>query len=109
MTPIQLDLPAEAITLFNHLYDPPRDASCLEEDLIAIKLPNDIFIDVGWYPPLDPEGHYVIRLYRQSWDKQLIDPIESACVTEVVNEIQRLAANPYGAESANKPSVPTAR
>lgn len=34
----------------------------LNEDLMQIEYGDEYFIDVGWYPSLDPKGFFLIRI-----------------------------------------------
>ena len=59
MTPLSLKLPRGAEIAFNSLYD-SKQPILLIQDVLFVSLPNDIYIDVGWYPEHDPSGAYRI-------------------------------------------------
>ena len=54
-------------------------------------MPNDIYIDVGWYPEHDPQGGYRVSAYRGEWRNQLIEPIRTANAHEAAEVVSRLA------------------
>jgi hypothetical protein len=90
MTPIRIDLPAGA-EIANYIY-PEMDLDDLDQDLLTVRLPNNYFIDVGWYPENAPNGHYLIRLFEGTWDNQKLDsPIMTRDVSQVVYYVQKLA------------------
>ena len=38
----------------------------LRDDLLFVRYPNDVAIVVGWLPEFNPEGTYVISVYRDA-------------------------------------------
>ena len=90
MNPISIALP-EGAEISNYLY-PHLDLSDLTQDMLTVRLPTDYYVDVGWYPEHDPNGRFVVRVFRETWDsQQLAQPIESRSIYEVVTAVQRLA------------------
>lgn len=89
MHPMALDLPNGCVVT-NCLY-PSREPDDLTQDLLTVGLPNGVIIDVGWYPESDPSGRYVIRAFDQFWDRQLIKPIETTELDEVVRRVESLS------------------
>ena len=55
MTPLSLKLPRGAEIAFNSLYD-SKQPILLIQDVALVSMPNDIYIDVGWYPEHDPRA-----------------------------------------------------
>jgi len=54
--------------------DVGRDVSLqlelLQEDLLQVRYPNDITLDVGWYPAFRANGRFVIQIIKsKDWDK----------------------------------------
>jgi hypothetical protein len=64
-------------------YEIPEDLSLLDQDILEIELPNGINIDVGWFPENDPNGAFVIRVYRQDIRRPLRSPIQTRNSLEV--------------------------
>jgi hypothetical protein len=90
MNLVELKLPKGAKVLFNSLYR-ASTPSFLTQDLLAVELPNQVVIDVGWYPQFDPLGSYLVSVFRQTWENQLVEPIETRDIDQVVAEVERLA------------------
>jgi len=88
MTAVHLSLPEEAIVR-GALYA-ENDPAYLVQDLLEVELPRGIFIDVGWYPDHDPNGHYRIVVFERSWDNQLADYVTTD-VTDVKFQVESLA------------------
>jgi hypothetical protein len=90
MNPISITIPAGA-EISNYLY-PDLDVSDLTQDIVTVRLPTGYYIDVGWYPEHDPNGHFVVRVFRGTWDcQQLPRPFESRYAHEVVRAVEQLA------------------
>lgn len=90
MTPLSLKLPRGAEIAFNSLYD-SKQPILLIQDVLFVSLPNDIYIDVGWYPEHDPSGAYRISAYRAEWWNRLIEPIRTVNAYEAADVVSRLA------------------
>jgi hypothetical protein len=41
------------------------------EFVAAISLRNGITIEIGWFPPFSPQGHFVLSVYDGEWDFQM--------------------------------------
>jgi hypothetical protein len=80
-------LPAGSRVLFNALYK-TSDSRSLTDDLFAAILPDGVHVSVGWFPELDPSGEYEICFYRGDYEHQLIDPIATRNLEEVVRIIE---------------------
>ncbi len=90
MKPVDISLPAEA-EIFNYLY-PEMDFDDLDQDVMTVRLPTGYFIDVGWYPEHDQNGRFVIRVFWQFWDRQILtNPITTKSQSEVVRIVEKLA------------------
>ena len=63
----------------------------LNQDLWLAELPNGYFIDVGWFPENDLSGRFVIRVFREYWDNQCIEPIETTDIAVVIQSVRELA------------------
>jgi hypothetical protein len=70
-TPIEISIPPGS-EMSNYLH-PKMTRAELDQDLVYISLPNGYAIDVGWYPPHDPSGAFVVR---SLWGVEEIDVIE---------------------------------
>jgi hypothetical protein len=45
----------------------------LKEDLLQIEYPNNIIIDVGWYPSFDSKGTFYINIIKDfNWNSPVI-------------------------------------
>ena len=89
MNPLPISLPPGAELVSHGLFD-SKDPAYLTEDLVLVSLPAGTFIDVSWKPELDPDGSYVVTVYRDSWDNQLSgsttrDPFEA------LEDVEKLA------------------
>ena len=46
---------------------PPKDQIMeLQEDLLQIQYENNVVVDVGWYPELDPSGKFIVNIIKDS-------------------------------------------
>ena len=44
----------------------------LKEDLLQIEFPREILLDLGWYPSVDLEGGFQLRIVKShNWDEPL--------------------------------------
>ncbi len=60
---LQFDLPEGCRVLFNTLWEDDK-GSPVSEDLVAIKLPGGLCLDVGWYPEAK---EYSVVVFGQHW------------------------------------------
>lgn len=88
-SPISLTLPEGAI-LHGALYA-SQDRTYLAQDILEIELANGVMIDVGWIPPWDPNGEYMVAVFRGDWDTKLSEPFYSTNVHEVAATVESLA------------------
>ena len=80
MIPIQLNLPAGSEES-NYLY-PELEPDDLTQDMLTVGLPNGYYIDVGWFPEHDVNGRFLIRVFYEHWNRQVLGkPIVAQCVT----------------------------
>lgn len=81
MARIELKLPkgVESIGCLRTTEDPWQ----LDEDMFQVKLPGDIRIHVGWYPDLDPEGEYQLRVFQCRWENKLEPDFVSREVSDI--------------------------
>jgi hypothetical protein len=89
MNPPRLEMHGAEI-LFNSLSENP-DPADLRHDLLAIRLPDGSFIDVGWHPQFDPAGRYRVSLLDQD-GAELMLLFEGQCVCAVVAAVEAAAA-----------------
>ena len=66
----------------------------LMPDLVLVRLPNGIVIDVSWEPLCDPSGSYtIVAVENRDWDhpravRTALDPISAAkCVKFLAEEL----------------------
>ena len=100
MNKIKLNLPSTASIVFDNLYDVMPLAS-LGEDLCAIQLPGNRYIDIGWFPPQDAQGCYVIRVFQGDIDNLIEPPLETTRLEEVVHQVEELATK-YATDDTSK-------
>jgi len=64
-----MDLPKGARqvgTLWDHF-----ELKDLDQDILQINLPNDYFLDVGYFPDMEPDGMFHIVVGKDVWQNQL--------------------------------------
>lgn len=88
MTYVKLNLPDEA-QVIGDLCD-RTDADYLTQDMLQVELPGNVFIDVGWYPDLDPKGEYRIVVFKDRVENQIEPMFASRDVAEVEETIGRI-------------------
>jgi hypothetical protein len=85
---VKLNLPSEA-QVIGDLCD-RSDVDYLTQDMLQVELPGSVFIDVGWYPDLDPNGEYRVIAFKDRVEN-LIEPVfASRDVSEVEDAIGRM-------------------
>lgn len=48
--------------------------NCLLEDILQISFQNNILLDLGWYPELDFNGRFVLRVIKDyDWEEPLYE------------------------------------
>ncbi len=48
----------------------------LKEDLAQVVFPNNVLLDVGWYPEFDESGSFVVVVVRgEDWSSPLFDRV----------------------------------
>jgi hypothetical protein len=102
MTPIDIKIPGGA-EVASGLYV-GMELEDLTQDLVTVRLPNGYFIDMGWYPEHDPAGQYVVRVFWQFWDRQVLDsPYTTPGLDRAVLAVETLA------ERFSRSQVPMSR
>jgi hypothetical protein len=64
----------------------------LKEDILQIKFGDRFLLDVGWYPEMDPNGHFVARAIQDYDWKNPLSKIESHSLSELKKAIEEVAA-----------------
>ncbi len=60
----------------------------LQEDLLQIQYDNNVVIDVGWYPELDPSGSFIINIIKDSdWSHPIYK--KTVKLKNIVAELQK--------------------
>lgn len=60
----------------------------LQEDLLQIQYGNNIILDVGWYPDLDPLGNFIIYIIKDfDWDYPLYKKVVK--LKDIAKELQK--------------------
>lgn len=102
MNPIKPTVPPNA-EVSSYLY-PKMDIDDLTQDLMTVALPNGFFVDVGWYPEHDPNGQFIVRVFWQYWNHQMLDtPFATPHIAEMLVAVEQLA------ERFSRGLVPTSR
>lgn len=100
MSVIQLDMPGDCHAQINGVllqhYRLPEDLPLLDQDILEVALPNNMRIDVGWFPENDPDGSFVIRVFRKNTLSPVRTPIEEKLPQEVAKYVVALVKQ-YGA------------
>jgi hypothetical protein len=100
MIPINIPINIPGCQITGTLYDQylPED---LDQDILQVRLPNGLTIDVGWYPEGDPNGAFKVVVYQRYWRNQLCDPVVTKKPSEAAKAVERLATKYY-----KRPSTP---
>ena len=73
--PICLERAPGARLILNNLFASGSTAD-LDQDLVLVELPGQVFIDVSWYPEHEIPGHFYVTVFeRNKWDA----PLNKAC------------------------------
>jgi len=86
---VSLKLPVGA-SVKGALYN-TYDLDYLSEDLLEIDLPSGLTIDVGWYPEGERPGTFQVVIFKQFWQNQILPPIKTESLPELVRIIEMLA------------------
>jgi len=62
----------------------------LKEDLLQVQFPNDIILDIGWYPSFDQNGSFRICLIKELDWSNPIDFVKCKNMTELKNNIIKM-------------------
>ena len=88
----KLELPEGVKAIYGTTIEGEIDPESMDQDVLAIELPNHICIDVGWYPENDPSGCYWVRVFQGDWDHQLLDEdIQCEDIGELKEILETLA------------------
>jgi hypothetical protein len=80
-------------------YDLATDLPLLDQDILEIVLPNGMKIGVGWFPENDPDGRFLIRVFRKYYTQMVRPPIEATSPHDVAAKVADLARE-YGSSSS---------
>src|SRR5262245_27951034 len=104
---VTFHLPAEWKITYEELYNiPPSEADVIQgfpmgvsiwhnyfgQDLLQIRNNKaGLLLDVGWYPPADPSGHFGLKLIKMYQDECLWEsPIESFATRDLDSLISKI-------------------
>jgi len=74
-------------------FDVRRGVDVLKEDMLQIALPDDVLIDVGWYPSFDEAGAFhVLAIKAQNWDAPVAEVVTRE-IPGVKEALRKLIAN----------------
>ena len=104
MSAIQLHLPPQAKIVGS--LNTRSDLNMLDQDMLYIELPDSIFICVGWYPDLDPQGEYRLVVFQETISQPLEEPVHTKDVRKIKAAIYTFVEK-YLAEIASAGSVDT--
>jgi len=65
----------------------PDDLSLLDQDVLEIELPNDLRVEVGWFPENDPSGRFLLQIFRNGQPAPVEAPMEAKSPIEVASLI----------------------
>jgi hypothetical protein len=88
LKPVDIQVPGARVT-WNALYH-TSNPCYLNQDLLLVELPNNIFIDVSWFPEHDPHGEYYITIFQGDWEHQ-INTWKTRSLSDVISLVQRIA------------------
>jgi hypothetical protein len=88
VNPIIVSIPGAVVT--GELM-PVVDPSTLDQDVLQVVLPNDVTIDVGWYPSNDPDGRFRIVTYRDYWRNTIRETVETTDPFVVADTVRAIA------------------
>ena len=82
---IEVDIPGADVE--GEIFTLDDDIRLLEDGMLHVSI-DGFSIDVSWCPEHDPEGEYLITIYRGAWENQLgqvrtRDPCEAAEVVRL--------------------------
>lgn len=97
---IEVNLPNAHVE--GEIASPDDDPFLLRDGMLYVEVAG-YSIDVSWYPEHDPSGQYVITVYRESWEEQLISAPESDPykVRELVENLAVMLSMPIVALSGS--------
>jgi hypothetical protein len=105
--PISLMRAPGAMLVLNQLLESPSVAD-LDQDLVLVELPGEVFIDVSWYPENDLSGTYHVTAFRRNdWDHPL-DVAEAKTARGAALLVEMMAeryASPISPISCSQESV----
>lgn len=55
--------------------------------IMYVKVNPNVLLDMGWYPEFDPEGRFVIRVFRENYGGEQLFQFESRSKKEMVDKI----------------------
>ena len=90
MKPLKIKFPIGSTVVGEILSDYSNARSRLSQDILQATLPGGVTIDVGWMPRFNPDGRFVITVFRDDPDSPLIAKIEEKSPFETANLVQQL-------------------
>lgn len=61
------------ISSIDTLLDISGNIDDLKEDMLQIEYPNNIILDIGWFPSFDIEGHFCIQVIQDlDWGEPIM-------------------------------------
>ncbi len=86
------------------------DYSVLKEDLLQVQYPNDIILDIGWYPEFSPSGSFHIQVIADvDWENPIfhkkcktIPGLHKAVLMAIDSICTVLPKNSYGRKPEKK-------
>jgi hypothetical protein len=62
----------------------------LDQDMLSVELPGDVFVDVGWYPDWCEDGEYRVTVYQGDYDNRLEAVVKTKDTTEAKRTVESL-------------------
>lgn len=90
-------IPAGWLVDYNQLYDMPFDhpmawsVVCKDTLLMLRHVRRDVLVGLSWTPPEDPNGGYLLRVFKGDYCGQELHRFESRDRAAVIGEIERHA------------------
>src|SRR5262245_56606311 len=104
MSAIALDLPSGVTRVIGALYD-TQNVYDLEQDMLLVELPDDIYIATGWYPEWSANGEHRRHVFQKSPENAVESALKTKDVEEVRKDVVRLAekyAKPIRKEASKR-------
>lgn len=107
---IEVDLPNAHVE--GEIATPDDDPLLLRDGMLYAEVAG-YSIDVSWYPEHDPTGQYIITVYKETWEEQLIsaaesDPYRARALVEDIAEWLSMSVAPLPSSSTQYEELVTA-